>query len=136
MKGSLEELFGKPVKHADIPPQAEEEDLGPCAARAKDKWVTCLHVYDRALPVVTLFYAHVGVMGEFRDTEFTIPFGNGDDKYVLIVRGRNLWKCYNLACQHRLEWIRVADRDFARDGELIITGVRVKPVEERKREED
>ncbi|VTR95126.1 conjugative relaxase domain protein : Uncharacterized protein OS=Blastopirellula marina DSM 3645 GN=DSM3645_27912 PE=4 SV=1: AAA_30: UvrD_C_2 [Gemmata massiliana] len=46
---------------------------------------------------------------------------------------RNLDRIYALVIQARMEWLRAADRDFASDGQPIITKIEVVKVEEKKR---
>ena len=64
------------------------------------------------------------------NTWFIIEF-NEPEKWRLTVRGRNLWAIYNYIAQHRLEWIREADRDFAGDGDAIITAIVIEAVKEK-----
>jgi hypothetical protein len=106
------------------------EDLGPCAARPTGKWLAGVHVFRRQGSTRSFEFAHVGYK-EYHpgNTWFVIEF-NEPEKWRLTVRGRNLWKIYNYIAQHRLEWIREADRDFASDGEAIITAIVIEAVKE------
>jgi hypothetical protein len=61
---------------------------------------------------------------------FIIEF-NEPEKWRVTVCGRNLEKYYDYITQHRLPWIREAERDFAGDGEPIITSIEIVPIEER-----
>jgi len=40
--------------------------------------------------------------------------------------GRNLWRLYDYIHQHRMPWVMevAKDRDFAKDGETVVTAVR------------
>ncbi len=106
----------------------DEEDLGPCASRPSNKWITCVHVHDGAKPVDSFQYAHMAVHGVFEPTKFTVIFA-AHETWKLTVEGRNLWTVYNLICQHRLEWIRKVDRDIgADDKKAVITGIKVEDV--------
>jgi len=114
--------------------QAEEddagEDLGPCAARPASKWMPGLHIFRRRGSTRSFQFAHVGYQEyDPGNTWFIIEF-NEPEKWRLTVRGRNLWAIYHYIAQHRLEWIREADRDFAGDGEKIITAIDIVPVKE------
>jgi hypothetical protein len=106
------------------------EDLGPCAARASSKELPGLHVFRRRASTRSFQFAHMGYQ-EFDpgNTWFIIEF-NEPEKWRLTVRGRNLWAIYNYIAQHRLAWIREADRDFAGDGETIVTAIEIVAVKE------
>jgi hypothetical protein len=43
----------------------------------------------------------------------------------VIIDGRNLWRLYDYIHQHRIAWVMVASRDFAKDGQTIVTRVTV-----------
>ncbi len=101
------------------------EDLGPCAARPASKEIPGLHVFRRKGSTRSFQFAHLGYQEyDPGNTWFIIEF-NEPEKWKLTVRGRNLWAIYNYIAQHRLEWIREADRDFAGDREAIITGIAI-----------
>jgi hypothetical protein len=58
----------------------------------------------------------------------------GEEKtWRVVVTGRNLERLYNLMIQARLEWIRVADRDYAEDGQMIVLTADVFEVQEEKK---
>ncbi len=59
--------------------------------------------------------------------EFNIRVG---ERWRVTVYGRNLWPIFVNLHHHKLEWIKKADRDFAADGEPIITAIEVEPVGE------
>ncbi len=48
----------------------------------------------------------------------------------VTVRGRQLEEGYDLIISHRMPWLRCVDRDFAGDGEAIITAIVIEPVKE------
>jgi len=115
-------------------PEVEEpeEDVGPCAAIAKNKWITALTVRHANGPWESFLYGYMGVRAEFEPTRFAVEFVSHDEHYRLIVSGRALGRLYNLCIQARLEWIRAADRDVAEDGEAIVTHIEVVKVEEKR----
>jgi len=53
---------------------------------------------------------------------------------AVTIRGRNLGKLYDYLHQHRMPWIQRVDagRDFAEDGEPVITAIEIKEVEDPK----
>jgi len=115
------------------PPNDEEEgdeDLGLCAARPSVKWVAGLHVMLRQGAVRSFQFSHLGHQEyDAANTRFVLEF-NQPEKWRVTVRGRNLWTIYDYITQHRLAWIREADRDFAGDKEAIITAIAIEAVKE------
>ena len=63
-------------------------------------------------------------------TQFEILFVGDNDKWRVTVTGRNLERLYNLTIQHRLEWIRPADRDFGDENIGCVTSVEASAVAE------
>jgi hypothetical protein len=110
------------------------EDLGACASIAKNKWITALTVKHAAKPWESFQYRHIGARSTFEPTRFELYFVGDDEKWRVVVTGRNLERIYNLVIQHRLEWIRAEpDRDFEKDEKGYIATVTVEAVEEKKR---
>ena len=110
-----------------------EEDLGPRAAIAKNKWVTAITIRNAKGPWVPFVYSDIGGRAEFEPTRFAVEFVGHDGRYRLIVTGRNLGRIYNLVLQARLEWVRVADRPgFEPDEDSVIEGTEVVKVGEKR----
>jgi len=131
-ENKLQSLFSKNGKADDssLPEPEVDEDLGPCAAIAKNRWITALTIRNSKAPWVSFIYSYMGVRAEFEPTRFTVEFVSHDERYKVIVTGRNLGRLYNLILQARLEWIRVADRPgFADDGDSVIEKIEVVKVE-------
>jgi len=105
------------------------EDLGPCASRPGTKWWAALHVHRGKRGTRAFQYANLGD-GEFdpAGTSFIFDF-HTPDHWRLTVTGRGLWPVFNYIAHHRLEWIRLADRDLAPDGQVIITGIVIEKIE-------
>jgi len=97
---------------APIENEDQEEDVGPCAAIAKNKWVSALTLKHSKKPWESFQYRHMAVRSTFEPTRFEVLFVGDHDKWRVVVTGRNLERIYNLVIQHRLEWIRPAERDF------------------------
>ena len=116
------------------PPIAESvdgEDLGPCASRPGNKFITCLHVHNGAEPVQSFQYVHMAVRSVYEPTRFAVLFA-ANEGWKIVVEGTNLWRVYNHICQHRLEWIRKADRGFdPGDGQPFITAISVVEVKDK-----
>jgi hypothetical protein len=112
------------------PQKKDEDDPGPCAARAKDRWVTALTVKHAKKAWESFQYPGIATRSTFTPTKFDVVFVGHEEKWRMTVTGRNLWTIYNLIIQHRLEWIQAADRDFAEDGKPIILSIEVVEVKE------
>ncbi len=113
---------GSPEKEADEPLMADEleEDLGKCAAIAKEKWVTALTVKQPKDEEPSFQYRGLATRRGYLPTRFWVRFVDEDATWEIVVSGRNLLRIYCLIIQHRLEWIRAADRDYAESKEPII----------------
>lgn len=111
------------------PTDEDDENLGPCAARAKDRWVTALTVKHHKKAWESFQYVGIATRSTFTPTKFEVAFVEPHCTYRLTVTGRNLWVIYNNITQHRCEWIEAAVRDVAADREPVILGVEVVEVE-------
>jgi hypothetical protein len=127
--GELDKLLQRTTVKKEPEPEPGEEDLGPCAAIVKDKWVTALTIKHPKAPWESFQYRHIGCRSVYDPTRFIVEFVGDADKWRVTVEGRNLFRLYNLVVQHRLEWIRAVDRDFGDDKQAIITGITVEQVE-------
>ena len=133
MQGKHQELFTNKPTIKQVDGEEQEEDLGPCAAIAKNKWITALTIRHATKPWESFLYSYIGIRAEFEPTRFTVDFVSHDERYRLVVTGRNLGRIYNLVLQARMEWLRAADRDFnPDDGGFVITGIEVVKVEEKR----
>lgn len=102
-----------------------QEDLGPCASVPRGKWVTALEIRHAGKPWEAFQYVGMATRSEFTPSQFIVVFEGRDERYTMTVKGRNLHGIYTLIVQHRLEWIQAADRDFAEDGQPIVTSIEV-----------
>jgi hypothetical protein len=103
----------------------EVEDLGECAPRPSPRGWTGLYVLNGKEDVRAFQYQHLGFESFSADgTSFVVEF-NIPEKWRVTVTGRSLWRIFVNLHQHKLEWIRKADRDFAEDNQPIITGIRI-----------
>jgi hypothetical protein len=128
LRGGNKKVEPKRIETTESP--EGEEDLGPCAALAKNKWITALTIKHASGPWESFQYSGIDVRSTYEPTRFEVCFRNIEAKWHIVVTGRNLSRLYNLVIQARMEWLKAADRDFARDGEVIITGIEVTKIEE------
>jgi hypothetical protein len=91
-------------------------------ARPAAKAVFALHVIFPNGTVQSFQYQHLDSASRYLNESIELRFLGARITQV-VLRGRNLWKLYDYLHQHRITWLRVADRDLAHDGETIITGV-------------
>jgi hypothetical protein len=104
----------------------EGEDLGECCARPASKWLAGLHVHNGGEPTRSFQFTQID-FEEFTPTRFTFIFV-GMAHWKLEVHGRNLWQAFNYIHQHRLEWIKKADRDFGESDKPVITSIAITDV--------
>lgn len=131
MKDSLDAILKKTTP-APPPEPDDDEDCGPCAAIAKNKWITAITVQHPTKAWESFQYRGICTRSTFSPTRFEVRFADEDETWRVTVTGRNLGRVYNLVIQARLEWIRQSDRDFATDGQCIITGIEVAKVDLKK----
>lgn len=106
---------------------SDEEDLGKCFSRPSSvqRSMCGIHYKLRKGDVRSFQYVHIGFERfDGAGTRFVVEY-NTPDRWRVTVTGRNLWKGYNYHHHHRLEWIEEADRDFAKDGEMIVTKIEI-----------
>lgn len=115
-----------------VKPDDDEEDVGRCAAIAKSRWITALTIKHATKPWESFQYRHIGVRSTFEPTRFEVFFVGDEEKWKVVVTGRNLERIYHLVVQGRMEWLAAADRDFAGDKEPIILSIVVEKVQETK----
>jgi hypothetical protein len=120
-----------PLEKEDRKEPDDEEDVGPCAAIAKNKAFPALTIKYANKDWESYQYRYMAVRSTFRpSTQFEILFVGDNDKWKITVTGRNLERLYNLTIQHRLEWIRPADRDFGDENIGCVTSVEASAVAE------
>ncbi len=106
----------------EVPP---EIDPGPCASVPRGKWVTALEIRHAGMAWESFQYMGISTRSKYEPTRFVVIFEGRDERWTVVVKGRNLHGIYTLIVQHRLEWLQAADRDFAEDGKPIVTSVEV-----------
>jgi hypothetical protein len=135
--------FLKEVLEPETKPEPEPDgdlpDLGEpyqAHARAANKPVYTLHFALGRDGLRSFQYVHLdsnsalGVEGGLH--VITLRFG-GIRTVAVTIRGRNLWLLYDYIHQHRMPWVRRADRDFP-DGtgkRPIVTAIDFEEVKER-----
>ena len=109
---------------------SEGEDLGECASKAIPKGFVGIHVFNGKEDTSAFQYQHLGFERFSADgTSFVIEF-NIPEKWRMSVSGRNLWRIFVNLHQHKIEWIRKADRDFADENQPVITGIVIEQMKE------
>jgi hypothetical protein len=106
------------------------EDLGDCSARPVPRGCVGLLVMNGKEDTRAFQYQHLGYERFSADgTSFVIEF-NIPEKWRMTVTGRSLWRIFLNLHNHKIEWIRKADRDFADDVQPIITGIVIELIKE------
>ena len=114
---------------ADLP-QAEDELGLPSMgdkqyvpyARPANKPLYSIHFISPKGEVRTFQYVHLDSNSSFSAECITLKF-LGMEPEKVVIRGRNLWRLYDYIHQHRTAWVMQAARDFAQDGQTVITQV-------------
>lgn len=129
-KASFSNLF-KNGAAEDVPPVGDEEppaiDPGPCASVPRHRYVTALEVRHAGKPWEAYQYRDLATRSEYEPTRFMVAFEGREERWRVVVKGRNLHGIYSLIVQGRLEWLQAAARDFAEDGQPVVTSVEVVP---------
>lgn len=129
LRGGNKKVEPKRIETTESP--EVEEDLGPCAAIAKSKWITALTIKHASGPWESFQYSGIDVRSTYEPTRFEVFFRNIEAKWQVVVTGRNLERLYNLVIQARMEWLKAADRDFT-DKATIITEIKVTEIKDEK----
>lgn len=121
--GAFKAILGGKTEVEDDLPEEQDEDVGRCASVPRGKWVRALTVKHAGRPWESFVYSYLGVRAEYEPGRFVVDFVAHDERYRLVVKGRNLEPIYQYCLQGRLEWMREVgpSRDFAPDGEPVIT---------------
>jgi hypothetical protein len=96
-------------------------------ARPSNKPVYAIHFVNPAGEVRSFQFVHLDSGSRFAAERIMLTF-MGMEPVRVAIHGRNLWRLYDYIHQHRMPWIMVAGRDFAKDGETIVTKVAYDPV--------
>ena len=67
-------------------------------------------------------YVHLDSPSTYTSECITLKF-LGTEPVKVAIHGRNLWRLYDYLHQHRIAWIVQAGRDFAADGQTLISQV-------------
>lgn len=131
----LRSILQKPM--SDGPTPAEEDTELPSLqdrqyvphARPANKPLYSIHFVNAAGDVHSFQYVHLDSNSAYSAGCITLKF-LGMEPVRVVIRGRNLWRLYDLIHQHRIAWIMQAAQDFARDGQTIISQVSFAMVKE------
>ncbi len=110
-------------------PQDEESGLPSLAdkqyaphARPANKPIYSIHFVDPAGDVHSFQYVHLDSHSTYTAECITLKF-LGMQPVRVVLRGRNLWRLYDYIHSHRIAWIMQAARDFAQDGQTVVTQI-------------
>jgi hypothetical protein len=111
-------------------PQPDEESGLPSPnerqyvphARPANNPIYSIHFVNPKGEVRSFQYVHLDSNSSFSAECISLKF-LGMEPVKVIIRGRNLWCLYDYLHQHRIPWIMEAARDFAQDGQTIVTQI-------------
>lgn len=126
----FKDLFGNgkadaPPADTPAPDDPADIDPGPCASVPRHRHVTALEIRHAKGPWEAFLYRDMGTRAEYEPTRFVVTFEGREQRYTMVVKGRNLHGIYSLIVQGRLEWLQAAARDFAEDGQPVVLSVEV-----------
>lgn len=91
-------------------------------ARPANKPLYSIHFVNPKGEVHSFQYVHMDSYSSYTAECITLKF-LGMEPVKVLIRGRNLWRLYDYIHQHRTAWVMQAARDFAQDGQTIVTQV-------------
>jgi hypothetical protein len=91
-------------------------------ARPSNKPIYDIHFVDPKGEVRSYQYVHLDSDSRFTAERITLRF-LGMEPAKVTIAGRNLWRLYDYIHQHRMTWVMTAARDFATDGQPIVTDI-------------
>jgi hypothetical protein len=98
-------------------------------ARPANKPLYSIHFVTPKGDVRSFQYVHLDSNSSFSPECITLKF-LGMEPVRVVIRGRNLWRLYDYVHQHRMPWVMETARDFAQDGQTIVTQVSFAAVKE------
>jgi hypothetical protein len=132
----VDSVFGKTARQAPAPDEAVDVDLPDSGAsyqafaRASNEPVYTLHCCLGKDGYRSFQYVHLDSDSTFEQRSghvITLRFA-GTKLVQVTITGRNLERLFFYLHDHRMPWIMLADRDFAEDGEPLITGIAIDEV--------
>lgn len=102
-------------------PSLNERQYTP-HGRPANKPLYSIHFVNPNGEVRSFQYVHLDSNSSFSAEGVTLKF-LGMEPVKVVIRGRNLWTLYDYIHQHRAAWVMQAARDFAQDGQTIVTRI-------------
>jgi hypothetical protein len=129
MKGSAPAHLRSVISSMDGAPADEDRGLPALGdgdyrafARPSNKPLYALHFVSPQGLVRSFQYMHLDSDSSYKPEHINLRF-TGTTIVNVVISGRNLWELYDYIHQHRMAWVRQAGRDFAADGEAIVTNI-------------
>lgn len=116
----------RPTEEESGLPSLKDGEYQP-HARPSDKPDYGIHFVTPGGDVRSFQYVHLDSGSQFAAGRITLVF-MGMEPVRVVIEGRNLWRLYDYIHQHRMPWVMVAGRDFAKDGQTIVTRVSYAPI--------
>ncbi len=116
----------EPVDEEAELPSPKERDYKPHAAPA-NKPVFALHCIGANGAIRSFQYVDLDSDSRYEPGVILLRF-TGTKVLEVTIRGRNLWRLYDGIHRHVISWVMEAGRDFAQDGESIISRIEIREV--------
>ena len=136
---SLETILKRVVPPAKGPPPEEPEDAEALAVgqmdgryaalRPANKPLTRLHVVKKDGKVSSFQYHFLDARSVYEGGRFVLLFcGARHWELAVTGHGPRFWAVYDYCTTHRWPYLREAVRDFAGEGETVLTGIEIRDV--------
>jgi hypothetical protein len=89
-------------------------------ARPSNQPLFSIHFIAAGGDVRSFQYMHLCSDSSYTPQQILLRF-TASKMITVLISGRNLWELYDYIHEHRMPWVREASRDFALDGESIVT---------------
>jgi hypothetical protein len=122
---TLESMLRPQHKHRDDS-DAELPDLGEGEyqpySRPANKPIHSIHFITAKGTIRSFQYVHLDSDSRYSGEKIELRF-IGMEPVRVVIQGRNLWRLYDYVHQHRASWVTEASKDFAPDGQAIVTAI-------------
>jgi hypothetical protein len=125
------------------PPPADEEDSGLPPLPAKDykphsspanKPVFTIHFMKPSGEIRSFQYVDLDSDSRYEPGVIRVRF-TGTTVLEVIIHGRNLWRLYDGIHRQVIRWVMEATRDFAKDGDSIVSRIDIREVKRERSEQ-
>ena len=128
----LDGLLGTPTTEEDAGlPSPNATEYRP-HSRPANKPIYALHLIGKGWDVRSFQYADLDSDSRYTPAAIRLCF-TGLEPMRVVIHGRNLWRLYDGIHRQVIPWVMESARDFAKDGECLVTRIEVTAVRDEQR---